>query len=355
MLPFVRLPLPPLWAAALHKLFRIALLVLLVYMLVMQAQSHLDNQKANAFLHPEAPLAQFGYLALVVLLLPLNLAIETLKWQRLTHHITPLSFKQALRGVLYGMSIGVATPNRIGELGGRALALPNQQRWRGIGAAAIGNISQLLATLVLSGIGISFFLPLYGTQIHPFIAQHQHAIPVFLTGYWAILLVAHLIYFFSRPRLVFRSSPTTHRWTKYLADWQDIFATYSSADLWMLLLLSYARTCIFTLQYLAMYGAVGIGAPVGLLAAATLSLFWLQTLLPTITLAEAGIRGNCALFLLLPIAPNALAILTATLGIWVINLLLPAAFGSYMLVRREANINTPFFHRITSRLKRLRN
>jgi hypothetical protein len=47
---------------------------------------------------------------LVLVLVPINWALESLKWQRLARRVVNLSFADAFRGTLSGLAIGVAAP-----------------------------------------------------------------------------------------------------------------------------------------------------------------------------------------------------------------------------------------------------
>ena len=55
----------------------------------------------------------------VLLLMPVNWMLEGLKWKLAAGQQVKLSFGNAMRGVLAGVTIGTATPNRIGEFAGR--------------------------------------------------------------------------------------------------------------------------------------------------------------------------------------------------------------------------------------------
>jgi hypothetical protein len=67
--------------------------------------------------------------------------------------------------------------------------------------------------------------------------------------------------------------------------------------------------------------------------------FWLITVLylilavvPTIALAEVGLRGQVSLELFGFFSSNKLAIIAASTGIWLINLIIPALIGSLLIL-----------------------
>ena len=58
------------------------------------------------------------YLLLMFLLMLLNWSLESSKWKFLMSGVEEMNFISALKGVLSGLAIGFATPNRVGEFAG---------------------------------------------------------------------------------------------------------------------------------------------------------------------------------------------------------------------------------------------
>jgi hypothetical protein len=56
-------------------------------------------------------------------------------------------------------------------------------------------------------------------------------------------------------------------------------------------------------------------------------IFWAMAIVPTIAIAEIGIRGATALFFLLPLSTNQLGIVSSIILLWFINLILPSLLG----------------------------
>ena len=55
------------------------------------------------------------------------------------------------------------------------------------------------------------------------------------------------------------------------------------------------------------------------------------TITPTITIAEIGVRGSVAIFVLGLFSSNDIAILSSTTILWLINLIIPAIIGSFFI------------------------
>jgi hypothetical protein len=55
-------------------------------------------------------------------------------------------------------------------------------------------------------------------------------------------------------------------------------------------------------------------------------------LIPTIALAEIGVRGKVSLALFGLFSINSIGIVAASVGIWFMNLVIPALFGSLLIL-----------------------
>ncbi|CAH1001048.1 hypothetical protein LEM8419_02015 [Neolewinella maritima] len=90
------------------------------------------------------------YLLLAVAMMPLNWLLEARKWQLLLHAFLPWSFGKVVRATLAGVSLSAATPNRIGEIGGRLL-LARRGEYTGVVASSLlGSACQWVAFLLLA-------------------------------------------------------------------------------------------------------------------------------------------------------------------------------------------------------------
>ncbi|MGM0503586.1 MAG: hypothetical protein ACQESQ_03130, partial [Bacteroidota bacterium] len=92
---------------------------------------------------------QITFVAVVFVGMILNWSIEAIKWKELVKRITPIRFLQSLQIIFTSITIGIFTPNRIGEIAGRAYFLKKGKRTYGLLAAGIGSLAQLTATVVM--------------------------------------------------------------------------------------------------------------------------------------------------------------------------------------------------------------
>jgi len=93
---------------------------------------------------------RWKYLALACLLMPLNWWLEARKWHLLLRPFLTWPFARTWRATLAGLSVSAATPNRIGEIGGRLL-VAEREEWPGvITSSLLGGVCQWVAFLLLA-------------------------------------------------------------------------------------------------------------------------------------------------------------------------------------------------------------
>lgn len=265
-------------------------------------------------------------IALVVVLMLVNWGIEARKWQLLVRPFEPLSYRKAWYSILAGVSISIITPNRIGEYGGRVLFLKSGNRLRGASVTGVGSLSQFMTTMLFGLIGCIYFISHFGTVI-----SGKYG----LLWEWAflsvvlLLFVAALLLYFHLDKLtgVFKKIKWLNRFQYFV----KVINTFTDRRLLQILGLSIMRYLIFSAQYLILLEVFGA------------DIWWVQgflmlfiiyvcmALIPSIAIAELGIRGELSIWILGLVSSNQVAILAATLGIWLINLLIPAIMGSILL------------------------
>lgn len=257
----------------------------------------------------------------VWLLWPINWCLEALKWKQLVLQLQPVSFAQALRAVLAGVTAGTATPNRIGESVARVCILEPENRLAALGLAAAGSAAQLLVTSLSAAAGVLY-------------ARNQIQLPSFgivPTGLFAlgILLVLVLLYYFLR----------THAQGKIvLATLRGISRNKAA----MVLLFSALRYMVYLFQFVLLLRAAGIMLPYGLLAAAVAVTYGIITLIPTFAFTEIIVRGSAAAAVVGGMCGNTEAALSAAVVLWGINVGLPALAGivpvlSFRLYKTDAH------------------
>lgn len=266
---------------------------------------------------------------LVLLLMPLNWGLEAWKWQLLMRPVEHITYGRALEATLAGTSIGLITPNRVGEFAGRVLFLRPEDRVQGAFTTVLGSIAQFVVTLLGGSLAL-FLCPLPGT--------------IAVAGFWwwpvigwvALLLAGASVWAYFAPRWlarIVRAVPFMDRWKDHLA----ALSSVTRPLLVQVLLLSCWRYAVFTLQFVWLVVALAHLPWVQALSLVPV-VFLVTTLVPTTALSELGVRGSVALALL---PGDEWAVLASTAILWAINLVLPAITGSVILLVARIRSNTP--------------
>ncbi|MFO8087685.1 MAG: lysylphosphatidylglycerol synthase transmembrane domain-containing protein [Bacteroidales bacterium] len=323
--------------AKLHKTYNLALkaiiLILAYYMLYYQIFKEHNPKEMIEFLSREY--AQSGiFLPImgVFLMMFLNWGTESLKWQFLIRKNEKISYLESIKGVFSGVTISSMTPNRVGEYLGRVFILKKTHPLRGILITIVGSISQLLVTITLGSVSLLYLLILFPEKLNLHNPYIQISSIVIVLLIW--FLLAGL--YFNLRIISTLTTYLTRRWPK-IKRFANVFSLYSRHDLLKVFLFSALRYMIFSLQFYFLLRIFHLDFNLfyGFLA---VSLIFLGiTVIPSIALAEVGIRGSVAVFvvnLFVDIIPLSASegyqfnIIAVSTLLWIINIVIPSILGS---------------------------
>ncbi|HSK13731.1 MAG TPA: lysylphosphatidylglycerol synthase domain-containing protein [Phnomibacter sp.] len=270
-----------------------------------------------------------GFLGMALVLMFVNWGLESKKWQILTSHVQPTSLWTATKSVMAGVSFTMLTPNRMGEFLGRVLYLPDGSRVRAATLMLLSSISQLVITLCCGVAGI-YLLKQWAPQLDSETEGWTWwLVNALLYGSSIFILLGLLIYF--NIGWLIRQVERFPPFSQY-AYYVHIIGEIHYLELLKLLGLSAIRYFVFLSQYALVFRFFEVGIPLYPLIACTMVMFLMLAIVPTIALAELGIRGQVSLFVFGLFSPNSLEILVAAAAIWFINIIFPAVAGSFMLL-----------------------
>ncbi len=261
-----------------------------------------------------------GWLIAALALLPANLGIEAVKWRMLAGSAIPMTLRQSLKSLLGGIAFSIITPNRIGEYPGRILFLDKKNSTRLISVSVLGGCTQLLAVLIFGLLGLVYYAIHFPSAL----------VYVLLAGCAALIWIVGLFYWCFE-----RWAPLLERirWLRKFHLYGQMLGRFSPREQWVILGLALLRFAVFTMQYYLMLRWMNVPVPLvdGFFLCALF--FWAMAVIPSIALAELGIRGEVSLLLFHTYTANKLGLLSATFGLWAINLVIPALIGSILLLR----------------------
>lgn len=255
----------------------------------------------------------------------LNVSIEALKWQKLVKKVSCISFVKSLKAIVAGNTLAMFTPNRTGEFGARVLFLEKNHRWEGVALSLLGSFSQILATSVVSGIAFVFFLKNiahYPTKIW---------LSVWLIGSILALILLCIYYNIGAIKPYVYGT----KWLKKIRPYILPLEKFSARELSQILGLSLLRYGVFSLQFILLLYSLGYQIPFATIWNMVGSVYFMQTVIPSIGLVELGVRGQVIMFVFAQYTQQLVPILAASLLMWCFNLMIPALIGWLMLWQKE--------------------
>lgn len=270
-----------------------------------------------------------------VLLLVVNQGLEAKKWQILLQKLYPdLHFYTAIRAILAGNTAGIFTPNRIGEYAGRVFYLPEGKRVEAAALTLVDRFFQMLVTLWLgwgaAWLMIYFFLTKI-QSLFPFSASLLHLAMICMG--LACLLMSFL-FIFPHKMVAWASRQTFfHRW-KMIEKSLFALSQVPSQTLAKVFLLSLLRNLTFSLQYYLLMLAFGYEESVFLGFMLIWLIYVIKSVIPSISLAELGIRESVALAIMQLFDIGALTAVSSTFLLYLINIAFPAIIGVFFMQKK---------------------
>ncbi len=258
------------------------------------------------------------YLVGVILMMFLNWLVESLKWRYMISKIENISIMTAYRAVFTGITVSTFTPNRIGEYGGRVFCLEKGDRIKAVFITVLCSMSQLLVTILYGS--ISLFILFDEILIDKTFLSVSLLILLNLFLLFSYFNISHIVNSLGKFKLI-------KSFKKYL----EVLVMYNYKDLIIAFIYSNTRYFIFSLQFIILLHVFGINISFMDAILSVMLIFFFITITPTITIAEIGVRGSVAIFVLGLFSSNDIAILSSTTLLWLINLIIPAIIGSFFI------------------------
>jgi hypothetical protein len=274
---------------------------------------------------------------LVVFMMLVNWGIESQKWKFMIGKIERVSFFKAVQAVFAGASISFFTPNRTGEYFGRAFILDKASHVDGILITILGSMSQLLITIITGTLSMLVFIPQFlGNNVF-FTGYLYYALVVLviLLDLLLLFLVLNVQYLSVLREKLLRSRLKKFR--RHLA----VFSEFRPRNMVFVLGMSLLRYIVFTAQFLLLLKVFSVPVPLFEGVIITSLIFFVLSIVPTVTLTELGIRDSAAVYFFGFWFSRAggmtdsilIGILSASTLLWIINLAVPAITGTLFVFR----------------------
>ncbi|TLV03588.1 lysylphosphatidylglycerol synthase domain-containing protein [Dyadobacter luticola] len=257
----------------------------------------------------------------VLLLVPVNWALESLKWKTLAQKVMELSFWDAFRGTLTGLAVGVAVPAQLGDTIGRIASLKSDRRLEAIGAALISN-------------GIQFYVSVFFGALGWMQVREQLNIPTVTKQVLDILLIIILI--LGALATLFRKPLTDWHPTKpifiTIHSYLRIAGSYTPAEIGLSALFGALRYLVFLTQFILILSLFDFSVSMIDQFACVSLIFLAKTLIPAVNvLGDLGLREFTALVVFASFNLPPEKIIAATFLVWIINVLGPILIGIFLI------------------------
>lgn len=305
------------------------LFILLSFSIYRRIQHQQNLHNSWDFIKASLTGKQSWKLYFVAALSIVNWGLETRKWQILVRPIEQVNYLRAFKSVLSGLSLSLFLPNRLGEYFGRMAFMKEGNRLRSIPLSIVGSTSQLIVTLVAGCLGI-FYLKAYILEkdyefFNVPILWFNITLAIVIIG--TVFLIVTYYNFATLTRWVEKT-----RFGKKFKFFIEHLEDFDAAVLTRILSLSFIRYSVFIVQYILLMQVFDVNIPWLDAAWLTCSMFLMLAIVPSLPVAEIGLRGELSLQLFGLISSNALGIIATAAGIWLINLIIPAIAGSLFIL-----------------------
>lgn len=239
--------------------------------------------------------------------------------------------------VFAGITVSFFTPNRVGEFLGRVFVLNTADRIKSSVLTIVGSLTQLVITLTVGSLALLLFLNRYTSlflSLNPIISAGVVSAWLF----FVVLLIVGLYYL----RLFAGSEKKDlhENWRNKLLKSLNILQSIPASLLTKIIFLSLCRYIVFTFQACLLLRWMGISISLSDSIILVSVVFLILTAIPTMAIAELGVRGSVATFLFGFYERNQTGYMTGTWDVqvivtfsllWIINIGIPALIGSFTL------------------------
>ena len=255
------------------------------------------------------------FLLFFIFMAALNWYFEILKWKNLASTLHKIDFKTALKQSLASLTVSLATPNRIGEYGAKALFFHKEERKKVMLLNFFSNGSQLMATVFYGLIGVLYFLGNYDVS-------YSKNILVFIVI--ALLSVGFLGYFFRKKEVFLKgfSVEAVYGFFKKLPNLLKLKICLYSAFRYM----------VFSVMFYGLLLFFGAEIPFVTAMSLIFTMYFLVSFVPTIFIFDVVIRGGVAVWLFSFVGIAELMVLSTVLAMWILNFVLPSILGSLFVL-----------------------
>lgn len=260
------------------------------------------------------------FLWLCIALMPINWWLESKKWQILMSPYVIITRWQSFKSVLAGVAAGIVTPARLGEYAGRLVLNDPDLKSQVISATLLGSLAQNLCNIIV-GAGFSYYFlkSLIGVT-------YLNGLTFLIIVSFQVILMIYIYYNLPKVASILKKFFKL----SYIDKWQSQIQSldqYSIRLLHKVLAISAIRYLVYFMQYILILKFLGVELETKIYFQNIGSIYLIQTLIPLPAFVSVLARGELAILVWTSAGVDKVTALTATFGLWMINLIVPAILG----------------------------
>ena len=260
----------------------------------------------------------------------LNWGFEAKKWQILINQVEVISFKDAFKSVLIGLSFGFISQADLGDLAGKMVLIKNENRKKSTGAVLLGGGIQTYISIIFGTFGLAYFM------INVFSSISTFEYVIFYFCFIGIFFGIILLYYRKNIDSLFDNFSFLASAKPFLI----ILKSYSNLEILYVFFLSISRYLIFSLQFLIILFIFQIELSILVLMMIIFLVFFVKTIIPSVSfISDLGIRSMTSLYLFEFYKINSSIVIASTFTLWFINILLPVLIGTFVFLHLKKRQN----------------
>lgn len=272
---------------------------------------------------------RLAYLFAALLLMPLNWLLETAKWRQLLLTDWRPGWKASVKAVLAGISVSLATPNRIGEYGGRALLAPAAQTANVVVSSLLGSLCQWIVFLGCGWPALWLILGAHYLWPTCLLWMVSWSVPVLLVLFLGLA---------SQPWAMdwWQARKENNKWWRWLSRKIKTNEPLRYRRLVGALLLALLRFWVYSFQYLLLLWFFDLPLGFGQGMQGIFSIYLIQAGIPLPPGFSVITRSELALMVWGTANLAPLNIVSATFSLYIINLVVPALLGALLIMNKKS-------------------
>lgn len=254
----------------------------------------------------------YWYLFFLLVLTFLNRFIEILKWQNLAQTVRSISVWESTQQVLSAITLGIFTPNGIGEYVGKALFYKKDETGKIILLNMICNGVQVLYAVSFGLAGVFYINSLHG----------------FLPTYTSVVLLGVIVFLFVFFFALRKVTIKTYSLELLLQNIRQIPQQKHLKNCALALL----RYLVLLHQYVLLYHFFHVEISYFTLIAVVAAVYLLASSLPNFQALDFALKGSVAIYLFGFFGVDEWVVTIVATLIWILNLVIPISIGSIFVL-----------------------